>query len=200
MKIKNGTVQGMARRSVKVVKRNDLEYRPNELVVYETVPEFKFALREDLKDHPEFFPTKATDTDTGYDVRCASIDGVVLKPFETTLIPLGFRTFCPQNYWFKLVPRSSAFIKKKLNCLYGVIDEAFPLEAMFVCKFFPDHPDTIVVNDGNMKIDFGERIGQIIPVRRQDMITTAISNEEIDKLYAERNASRDGGFGSSGNK
>ena len=46
-------------------------------------------------------------------------------------------------------------------------------------------------------IDFGEALGQIIPVKRKEMIVESISNEEYNELCKQRNAERGiGGFGS----
>lgn len=179
----------------------------------EEIPVYKFALREDLQDHPEFLPTKADPEATGWDVKCAEPDGVVLYPFQKAKIRLGFRGFCPPGYWYKLVPRSSSFAKKDLHALYGTIDETFSLECMFACKYIPDThylSTTYSVhaveawesycNSQKLQIDFGEAIGQIIPVKRQEMNVEIISNAEFNRLDLERNAARKGGFGSSDNK
>lgn len=178
------------------------------------IPEYKFALREDLKDKLEFLPTKTNETDTGWDVRSAVKEKIILHPFDAILIDLGFRAFCPPGYWFELKPRSSSFAKKHLNCLVGTIDESYGGSVMLAAKFQP--PKAVVPYQGygnsnafkfkhdydqTLEIEFGERIGQIIPVRRQEMIVSSVSNEEIEELYSKRNAERkDGGFGSSGNK
>jgi hypothetical protein len=45
-------------------------------------------------------------------------------------------------------------------------------------------------------IKFGDAIGQIIPIKRVDMWTTAVSNDAFDRLCKDRNAFRKGGFGS----
>lgn len=154
------------------------------------IPEFKFVLNEGLG--PEFLPTKAHLTDTGFDVRAA--DSVTLWPFETAMIDLGFRCFAPAGWWCKLVPRSSTFAKKNLHCLYGVIDESYQNSWRFACQYIPPRSNT-----SPLTISFGEAIGQIIPVKRQEMAVSQVSNEEFDKLCAERKGSRGtGGFGSSG--
>jgi dUTP pyrophosphatase len=160
-------------------------------------PEFKFALREDLKDKPEFLPTRSNQNDTGFDVRCAEPDGVTFLPFECKTISLGIRAFCPEGYWYELKPRSSTFVKKNLHCLYGTIDECYGGTLMLAAQYIP----LASISEPFLRIEFGERIGQIIPVRRQEMIVTGISNEEIERLYLERNSSRGaGGFGSSGQR
>lgn len=191
------------------------------------MPDFKFALREDLQNNPEFLPTKSNPTDTGYDVRCADPDGVILKPFEYFKISLGFRIFAPEGWWLSLHPRSSTFIKKHINALYGVVDEFFSDTCHFCALYIPENiwepvydvadypekkninfykqersflfnPQKVIHVEDAPKIEFGERIGQLIPVKRQEMEVSQISNEEFDRLVSERGGRA--GFGSSGNK
>ena len=83
-------------------------------------PIFKFAVTEEVieycketgEDPNTFLPIRSTDTDTGWDVRCADPNGVELHHGQYGIIPLGFRVFSPDGWWLKLVPRSSTFIKK----------------------------------------------------------------------------------------
>lgn len=157
------------------------------------IPEFKFALKEGLS--PEFLPTRAHDTDTGFDVRVANNDGVRIRPFEYVLIDLGFRAFLPEGWWCKLVPRSSTFAKKNLHCLYGTIDNDYENFWRFACQYQPNSID----DRQELYIPFGDPIGQIIPVKRQEMVVTQISNTEFDDLCNNRKAVRGtGGFGSTG--
>lgn len=202
------------------------------------IPEFKFALREDLKDKPEFLPARAEELATGWDVRCAEPDGVKFFPFTHVKMRLGFRMFAPPGWWLELRPRSSTHAKKNLHALYGVIDNTFENELLFSSQYipptiwkpvynfnyFPKPPEDAVPdywclgNDGffvddhhglaNFKahhedplleVKFGERIGQVRPVRLESMNVVSVSNEEYDRLCKERNASRGtGGFGSTG--
>ncbi len=51
------------------------------------------------------------------------------------------------------------------------------------------------------RIEFGDRIAQIMPVKLELMNVESVTNEEYDRLCKERNLSRGaGGFGSSGDK
>jgi dUTP pyrophosphatase len=170
------------------------------------IPEFKFAIREDLNDTKDLFvPHRATARSAGWDVKAAMKDRAPLEMNfgDCAKIPLGFRAFCPDGWWYELKPRSSTFGKKNLHALYGTIDEDFEGELVFACQYLPD----IDFQQGleglycrqfkSLKIEFGEAIGQIIPVRRQDMIVTRVSNSEIEDLYKQRGAERGaGGFGS----
>lgn len=184
----------------------------------ENIPKYLFALREDLKDKPEFLPTRGEPKASGWDVRCAEPDGIILKPGQKAKIRLGFRGFCPDGWWYELNCRSSSFAKKDLHSLYGKIDECFENELVFAAQYLPQWQLTaaglvrygdftsiansdLVSNIPKLRIEFGEAIGQIIPVRRQEMLVEQVSNEEYDKLCKERNGIRGaGGFGSTDKK
>lgn len=181
-------------------------------------PTFKFALRDDLKDNKEFLPTRAEPKATGWDVRAAMADRkpLAIKPFQKFMIPLGFRGFCPPGWWYELKPRSSTFGKKSLHSLYGTIDETYEGELVFACQYIPEleikaeliQPygsgykitgiETTIVAK-TLTINFADAIGQIIPVRREEMNVVEASNEEYDADSATRDAVRKaGGFGSTG--
>jgi dUTP pyrophosphatase len=155
-------------------------------------PVFKFAIEEGLENIGfSFLPKRAHETDTGWDVRAA--ESFILRAGQYAKIPLGFRVLAPKGYWLELRPRSSSFAKKKLHCLYGVIDESYEGKCIFACQYIPDVSS--IVND--LKIEIGEAIGQIIPIKRQEMKVETVTNEEYETLCKERNSSRgDGGFGS----
>jgi dUTPase len=164
-------------------------------------PTFQFALREDIKDQLQFLPTKAEPLATGWDVRVALTapdQQLIVRLTDYVKIPLGFRTFCPPGWWFELKPRSSTFGKKSLHALYGTIDESYEGELIFAAQYLPSAPGwTTQVDD--LILNHGDAIGQIVPVERQDMIVTSISNADFDALVAARAATRGtGGFGSTG--
>ena len=172
-----------------------------------TTPIFKFAIREDLKDCSALFlPSKANSTDTGYDVRAAFPDRKPLEVLPGTWlkIPLGFRAIPEEGYWYEIRPRSSTFAKKHLNCLYGVIDYGYRNELVLACKFEGLRTITVVPGGSLLQegitIDFGEALGQIIPVKLQTMHVQEISNEEYDIFCKNENNARTGGFGSSDEK
>ena len=135
-----------------------------------------------------------------------------LSPTEYAKISLGLRVFAPEGWWLKLAPRSSTFAKKNLNYLTGTIDQSYEGELLFAVQYLPDQFsfDTDIEQHGGdyysastnitnepLVIPFGERIAQLIPVRRQDMLCESVSNEEFDRLCAERGGARGaGGFGS----
>jgi len=158
------------------------------------LPVFKFALVERVKDDKRFLPQQGEPQATGYDVRACMTNGksLVIRPGQYVKIPLGYRCFISKGWWYEIKPRSSSFAKKHLHCLYGTVDENFALEAVLAAQYVPD------VNSmgKDLVIEYGEAIGQIIPVKRQEMIVEEITNEEIEELYKNRPTERKGGFGS----
>ena len=165
------------------------------------IPTYKFALRADVKDDVRFIPTQAHDRDTGYDVRACmpNQEPIELLPNKYYKVPLGIRAMCPEGWWFKLVPRSSSFLKRNCHFLYGTVDEGYEGELIAAFQYIEDFKLYPAYSQSKY-IEFGDAIGQIIPVKRQEMIVENVSNEEIERLYSERNSSRKtGGFGSSGN-
>lgn len=164
------------------------------------IPTFKFAIREDLRrSNFSFLPLRATPTDTGWDVKAAPKDcrDISVKPGNYVKIPLGFRAFPEEGWWFELKPRSSTFAKKHLHCLYGTVDSTYEGEVILACQYIPDLCDL----GKELVIKFGDAVGQIIPVKLQDMNVQEIANEEYDSLCKKRNAKRgSGGFGSTDKK
>lgn len=170
------------------------------------LPTFKFALREDLKNNKEFLPVRGEPKATGWDVRAAN--SLIIAPFENVKIPLGFRTLCPEGWWFELKPRSSTFAKKNLHALYGTVDETYEGELIFACQYIPPFLHNKIFdfslisdyfNNAKLEINFGDAIGQIIPIRRQEMNVIEATNEEIEEDFKRRAAKRGaGGFGSTG--
>lgn len=163
------------------------------------VPNFKFALREDLLDRGDFLPTQGEPSATGFDVRAAQSDRqpMLIQPGSYFKIPLGFRIFAPRGWWLELRPRSSTFAKKFVHALYGVIDEQYENELVFAGQYLPNPKEMTKV----LTINFADPIGQLIPVRRQTMIVDAISNEEYDQYTQFRGGVRGtGGFGSTDKK
>jgi dUTPase len=172
------------------------------------IPTFKFAVNDGLSNI--FLPTRKDDKDTGWDVRCAEKDGVIFQPFEKKLINLGIRMFAPEGWWLELRPRSSSFYKKDMHCLYGVIDEGFERNLLLACQYIPkpffiEEDDKMytpsIIKAPPLKIEFEDRIGQVIPVKRQQMNVEFVSNDDYDASCIKRQGNRGTkGFGSSGVK
>jgi dUTPase len=159
---------------------------------------FHFALREDLKNEKTFLPTRATPGSAGYDVKCAQIDRkpLVLRAGQYIKIPLGIRAICPIGWWLQLVPRSSTFARRQMNCLYGVIDSDYRNELSFLAEYLPD----ISSLGRDLILEFGTAIGQLIPKQLHEMEISELTNEDFDKYCRNEKDNKRGigGFGSSG--
>jgi dUTPase len=157
-------------------------------------PTFKFAILPEIADlGVDFLPFRTHYSDTGWDVKCAEHKGITLRAGQYAKISLGFRVFSPPGYWLELRPRSSSFAKKQLHALYGVIDQGWEGPCLFACQYLPD----INSMGKDLVINFGEAIGQLVPMERQEMKVELISNEQYDELCKARAGTRkDGGFGS----
>ncbi len=148
----------------------------------------------------DFLPKKGEPLATGADVRCAEPNGIILRPGCYMLISLGFRMFAPSGWWLELRPRSGTFAKRQIHALYGVIDETYENKLMFAGQYIPNSCDLLSA-DVEKKIEFGERIAQVIPVARKNLAVTGVSNEQLDAMFAARNAARGtGGFNSTGSR
>lgn len=172
------------------------------------VPDFKFCILPEIYEAlqgsngdlapTDFLPTRSEPLATGWDVRCAAPKGIDLTPGKYLKIPLGIKVFSPPGWWLELKPRSSTFVKRHIHSLYGTIDSSYEGPMYFCGQYIVDAHE--IVNGNSLKrIEFGDRIGQLIPVPLKEMLVSSISEEEFLKLSNDRNASRkDGGFGSTG--
>lgn len=178
---------------------------PFSFAVTQTVEKLcPFSLKEKdsekIIESSAFLPTKGNSTDAGYDLRCAEPDGMELFPGKYFLMKLGIRMYAPLGWWLFLLPRSGTFAKKHIHSLYGVIDEQYENELCFAGVWNPDLSVPLAANH-NLKIEFGERIAQVMPMPRLGFDPDSLSktNEELDKIFSIRNGMRGtGGFNSSG--
>lgn len=160
------------------------------------IPTFKFCLRSDLTD-TKFLPIQSEPTATGYDVRAAQYDKlpVTLRAGQYIKLPLGIRVFSPDDYWLELRPRSSTLAKKFLHCLYGVIDCGYENEILLAAQYIPDLSSL----SKDLTIEYGEPIGQLVPVKRQVMTVENVDEEQFNMLCKNRAGSRGlKGFGETG--
>lgn len=170
------------------------------------------VLNDDEKNINGYLPERCEDLSTGYDVRNAGPD-IELVPFQKALIPLGFRAFIPEGWYFELYPRSSTFHKKSIHSLYGVIDESFENYWFFACQYIPEiklHRDDfgnllwnhyISSSADSIQIAHGDRIAQIILRKRYSFDPFEVSNDDYLEVVKQRGAKRGiGGFGSTGEK
>lgn len=170
-------------------------------------PIYHFNVIDPELDHT-YLPERGDPHATGWDVRASRT--IKLYPTKLVKIPLGIRCIAPEGYWLELRPRSSTFSKKNLHALYGVIDCSYEGELLFACQWIPEfrshanyHSEFLgEIGDylrNEMTIEKGDRIGQLVPVRRQEMIAREVSSEEFERMCKERGFKRGaGGFGSTG--
>jgi deoxyuridine 5'-triphosphate nucleotidohydrolase len=163
------------------------------------VPHFAFC-RSTLSDHIDesFLPRKQNDNDTGFDVKACILDAegnpssLTLSPDQAVKIDLGLRVIAPPGWWLQLNPRSSTFAKLHLVSLVGVVDNGYEGPMMLAGKYLPPDNESITVKHG-------DRIGQLVPFRLEQMKCSWVSDEEFDQLSRARSNTRGtGGFGSSG--
>lgn len=170
--------------------------------------EFKFSLSPKLmeackaanKDPNDFLPSQSEPTATGWDIRCGEVGGVEIKPACYKLIDTGLRMVAPPGFWAEVRPRSSTFTKLHLNVLNGVIDNAYTGEIKVACQYLPDACKLLKEN-ATQRIEFGDRIAQLIPHRIEPISVVRIEEDVFQKLAEDRIKQRDPkGFGSSGIK
>lgn len=150
-------------------------------------PVFSFATVNDCDD---FIPKKAEEKSVGLDVKARCENPIYIHPNSEGLIPLGFKAFVPEGYYYELHPRSSTFVKKGFICLVGIIDESFEGEVQLAYKYFGK--ETVIINDK-------DRVGQLILKKVVDADVKALSMDELQDLYKARGGTRgEGGIGSTG--
>lgn len=160
------------------------------------VPNFIFSVNEGLDS--SFLPNQTDPTATGYDVR--SSKNYELIPYQYNLIDLGIRAIIPDGWWLQLNARSSSFAKIHLHYLTGIIDQSYTGQIKFACQWIPDSQNLKELADtGHLKINKGDRIGQLVPYRLEKMNVELVSETQFDILAKERVAIRNpAGFGTTG--
>lgn len=151
-------------------------------------------------------PERATAGSAGYDLRAYLRDrtvrvsdgnvqadmaadeaagewGVVLRPGEMALIPLGFRTRLPDGFEAQIRPRSGQAFKQALTIpnAPGTVDADYAEEWMVIVRNDAPVPRRIV---------HGERVAQVVFARYQVL--------RLVEGMVQRTTARAGGFGSTG--
>lgn len=154
--------------------------------------------QEGLKQE-DWLPTRANPEDVGYDCRSASVEDIVLRPGCLIKVPLGFSSLIPSGWWLNVHPRSSTFGSRNIISHIGIIDSTYPNEVVFMGRYEPDACK--LLSDTNpLTIKFGERVCQILPVKRESMKIKLLSSAEMKEAREARPTTRIGGLGSSGAK
>jgi dUTP pyrophosphatase len=128
-------------------------------------------------------PYRARSTDVGYDIY--SVEDVDLVPGRPTLVRTGICISAPPGYYYTIEGRSSLWIKGIIPNR-GIIDSTFCGEIIVSFMNFSEKLH---------KIEFGDRIVQIIIHRQNDVYFNEVS--EFSPEYSQRGMA---GFGSTGRK
>ncbi|MGB9664672.1 MAG: dUTP diphosphatase [Ignavibacteria bacterium] len=141
-------------------------------------------LSENFNDIP--LPSYSTEGSSGMDLRAAVEEKVIIKPFETMLIPTNLAVEIPEGYEGQVRPRSGLAAKNFVTILNtpGTIDSDYRGEIKVILTNFGR--EDFVVNRG-------DRIAQlvIVKVEKVEIVETKELNSTI------RN---EGGFGHTGIK
>ena len=164
------------------------------------------ACLNDGELYDEFKPFKAHESDAAYDIMAAVDDKVVLKPFETKVIPAGFKIELPIGYEAQIRGRSGNALKRKIQIANapGTIDSGYRDEIGIIisnCSNFSDELNTYSIDEkgnknGLYSIKFGDRIAQIVLCKYE-----TIEFEQVEKgIVKTLGINRGGGFGHTGTR
>lgn len=141
-------------------------------------------LSENYNDIP--LPSYSTEGSSGMDLRAAVEDKIIIKPFETALVPTNLAVEIPEGYEGQVRPRSGLAAKNFVTVLNtpGTIDSDYRGEIKVILTNFGK--EDFVVNRG-------DRIAQLVisKVERVEIV------EVQDLNSTKRNQ---GGFGHTGIK
>ncbi|MFN4110788.1 MAG: dUTP diphosphatase [Ignavibacteria bacterium] len=141
-------------------------------------------LSDKFKDIP--LPSYSTEGSSGLDLRAAVDKPVVIKSFETVLIPTNLSIEIPEGYEGQVRPRSGLAAKNFVTVLNtpGTIDSDYRGEIKVILTNFGK--EDFIVNRG-------DRIAQLVITRveKVDII-------EVSELNSTKRS--DGGFGHTGIK
>ncbi len=128
-------------------------------------------------------PTRANDTDAGYDLY-AAVNGRI-EGKNRDIINTGISIAIPEGYYGRIAPRSGLAVKNGLDVLAGVVDSGYRGEI-----------EVVLQNLGYMDFEYseGDRIAQLIIEKCHDVEWEEVEAQE--GLYSSERG--EGGFGSTG--
>lgn len=145
----------------------------------------KYLENYDLKNWGEM--SFAHSDDACFDMRAAiNTASVIIKPWETVIIPTGVEIYIPKNYELRLAIRSGLAFKHNITMVngIGIIDHGFRNEIKAKLINLSNTPYTIEKGD------------RIVQARLSRLVDTKLT--QIKEL--EEHPERKDGFGSSGKK
>lgn len=139
-------------------------------------------------------PTRAHDTDTGYDLYADKVEYTDCPPQIT--VYTGIAVQPEPGYYVEVYPRSS--VSKKCIQLansVGIIDETYTGQIILKFNMIPDHIDNsdsaTLLYPVEAQIAVGEKIAQMVVRKRIDA-------DFIEVSYLDNTVRGEGGFGSTG--
>lgn len=132
------------------------------------------------------FPAYSTEGSSGMDLRAAVEDKIIIKPFETVLIPTNLAVEIPKGFEGQVRPRSGLAAKNSVTVLNtpGTIDSDYRGEIKIILTNFGKE---------NFTVNRGDRIAQLV-------ITRVERVEIIETNELEETKRNEGGFGHTGLK
>lgn len=129
-------------------------------------------------------PEKATFFSSGFDLRAAIENDIILKPFERFAIPTGFILEIPEGFEGQIRTRSGLALKSGIVCLNspGTIDSDYRGEIKVILAN---------LSNQDFVVERGMRIAQLIIAKCEQVKIT-----EVDSLS--ETSRGEGGFGHSG--
>ena len=132
-------------------------------------------------DESAIIPTRATDSDAGYDLYSTN-DGVV-PARGRKVVGTGIAIAIPPGHYGRVAPRAGLAVKRGIDVLAGVVDSGYRGEVGVVLQN---------LSDEDFPFKKGDRVAQLILEQ-----CNTIGWVELDEL--EDSVRSDGGFGSTGN-
>lgn len=130
-----------------------------------------------------FMPSKAHESDVGFDCRAAIDEPIALQPGSMTLVPLGFGIATPVGYTSDIRPRSG-LSSRGIVVMYGTVDPGYRGEVKACVCNLSNMPFVVQPKD---------RIAQLVILPAPQLALTSIGAlDDTDRS--------DGGFGSTGVK
>lgn len=141
-------------------------------------------LSDKFNDIP--LPSYSTDGSSGMDLRAAVENEVVIKPFETVLIPTNLSVEIPEGYEGQVRPRSGLAAKNFITILNtpGTIDSDYRGEIKVILTNFGKE---------DFVVHRGDRIAQLVIAKVEK-----VEIVEVNELNSTKR--NDGGFGHTGVK
>lgn len=141
-------------------------------------------LSDKFKDIP--LPSYSTEGSSGMDLRAAIEKEIIIKPYETVLIPTNLSVEIPAGYEGQVRPRSGLAAKNFVTVLNtpGTIDSDYRGEIKVILTNFGKQ---------NFVVNRGDRIAQFVITKVEK-----VEIVEVEELNSTKR--NDGGFGHTGIK